>query len=160
MKTNQEFYVNQRRGDLGTGGNSCEGKSNTIIRTTAGIITAAVVALLLAFASSPVSDSEIIKTVFLSPEVVTKDASEVMSHSAILNGELKSVGEGNYVAVFWEWGNSTDFGNETAPQVMTSPGTYSVYLSGLQPETEYYFRSVASNINRTYGNVISFTTKE
>ena len=135
-------------------------KHRTIIRMTAGIITAALVAVLLAFASSPVSDSEIIKTVFLSPEVVTRDASEVTAHSAILNGELKSVGEGNYVAVFWEWGDSANFGNETDPQVMTSPGTYSFCLSGLQPETEYYFRSIASNINRSYGNLISFTTTE
>ena len=62
--------------------------------------------------------------------------------------------------VWFEWGTSAALGNSTAPQAMTSPGTFSFTLTGLTPCTTYYYRAVASSSSgMCYGDILSFTTK-
>ncbi len=127
-------------------------------RMVAGILVAGIVAVLLVFASAPISKSKVLEAVYLSPKVITNQATEITDSTVTLNGELESLGEGEYAAVYWEWGASEVFDKETSPQVMTSPGTFSFHLSGLKPATEYFFRANAANINRAFGETLTFTT--
>ncbi len=127
-------------------------------RMVAGILVAGLVAVLLVFASAPVSKSKVLEAVHLSPKVITNQATEITASTVTLNGEVESLGEGEYVAVFWEWGTSVIVDKETSPQVMTLPGTFSFHLSGLEPGKEYFFRANAANINRAFGETLTFTT--
>ena len=123
-----------------------------------GIFVAGLVAGLLVFASAPISRSTLIMDLCLSPQVITERASEITHDSATLNGEVLSLGEVSYVAVSLEWGTNIQYGSQTSLQVMTSPGTFSLQVSGLNPATEYHYRAVATNLNSAYGKDKTFTT--
>jgi hypothetical protein len=99
---------------------------------------------------------------FQQPYVVTYAATIPISSytSAILNGYVDPRG-GNVVRWF-EWGTlSNNLSNATT---RLSHGTISANfnqtISGLQPNTTYYFRAVAQGIgDPIYGNILAFTTK-
>ena len=92
------------------------------------------------------------------PTVVTKDATNVTDSSMTLNGELKKMGDSQYVSVYFEWGTDTKFGNQTPIQGMSNPGIFSTQITGLTPETVYYFRAVAIGECKGYGQTKTATT--
>ncbi|GAH19673.1 unnamed protein product [marine sediment metagenome] len=55
-------------------------------------------------------------------------------------------------------GNYHDYVSETAPQTMTSTGTFTANLTGLSPNTTYHFRAIAVGDGTGYGEDRAFTT--
>ena len=93
------------------------------------------------------------------PSVTTYSATDTTENSATLNGYVD--GAGYYPTRWFEWG--TNYGslyNSTNRYGQSGNyGNFSERISGLSPNTTYYFRAVAQNSNGTsYGNVMSFTT--
>jgi uncharacterized repeat protein (TIGR01451 family) len=92
------------------------------------------------------------------PEVTTKNATNVSSYDATLNGRVD--GNGRTTRAWFEYGTSTSLGYST---VRTSYGSgttnYDRSISGLMPNTTYYFRAVAENSEGTdRGSILSFYT--
>lgn len=96
------------------------------------------------------------------PTVITNPASSVNLNSANLSA---SVDANNSNTDYWfEYGTTNSFGNTTEYR---NVGSYdyslnlNAYISGLLPNTTYYFRGVARNTQGiTYGNVLPFTTSQ
>lgn len=99
-----------------------------------------------------------------SPEVTTGDASSVASIAATLNGSV--IANGSNTSVWFEWGTSSDSTEFTStPPQSIGAGSISIpvnlTLTGLSPNTTYYYRTVASNAFGTpRGLVKSFFTSE
>jgi len=96
------------------------------------------------------------------PLVTTADATSVTSGSAVLNGELTSLGRATMVNVSFQWGitRGGPYPNTTPPQPMNGPASYWSNLSGLSPNTTYYFMAKADGgvYGVSYGVEKSFTT--
>ena len=95
-------------------------------------------------------------------EVSTSSASDVTSGAATLRGYLSSMGPYNNVKVWFNYGTSTAYGNTTGEQILYGPGPFSLQISGLSPNSTYYFRAAAMptviGVSAVYGNAASFTT--
>lgn len=94
------------------------------------------------------------------PYVVTDPATIVTQNSALLNGR---VNPNNGVTTAWfEYGPTTALGLSTIHQPMGAGNTLTNIasaISGLVPNTTYYFRAVGQNQNGTaYGSILSFQT--
>jgi hypothetical protein len=93
------------------------------------------------------------------PEVHTRDASDVTTNSARLNGRLDSLGTASSVTVSFQWGTSSgSYPNETSGEVKTDGGTFYSDLSGLSPAMTYYYRAKVVGDTTEYGAETSFTT--
>ncbi len=93
------------------------------------------------------------------PAVVgTNEAGSLGVNSARLNGYLASLGTADSVTVSFEWGLTTDYGNETAPLFLTAIGSFDAGLTGLSPKTTYHFRTKAVGDGTVYGDDMTFTT--
>jgi hypothetical protein len=94
------------------------------------------------------------------PSVITVPATNITRTSAQLNGIATNAG--NYQTnLYFEWGRTTSLGNQTQSQTAfaTADVTFFEVLSGLSPNTTYFFRAVAQNSTGTYkGEIKSFTT--
>jgi phosphodiesterase/alkaline phosphatase D-like protein len=91
--------------------------------------------------------------------VTTSDATGIQTTAATLNGNLDSLGTADSVDVSFEWGVSTDYGNETTPELRMAAGSVQADLSGLAPNTTYHFRIKAVGRDGTvYGPDQQFTT--
>jgi len=92
--------------------------------------------------------------------VSTSAATNITATSATLNGNLSDLGTAGSVGVSFQWGTTPgSYSAKTDAQVMYSPGNFSHNLSGLRPQTTYYFRAAAtSSITTVYGEELSFTT--
>jgi phosphodiesterase/alkaline phosphatase D-like protein/sugar lactone lactonase YvrE len=96
---------------------------------------------------------------------LTTDApTNVARNTATLNASFN--GNGEHTHYYFEWGTGTGYGNTTAapPGVdagaPSGPETLSFDLTGLQVETTYHYRVVASNLTGTsYGGDRSFKTQ-
>jgi hypothetical protein len=82
----------------------------------------------------------------------------VTTNSAILNGNLTSLGTAPSVLVSFEWSLTTSYGNETSTQILTSSGAFGAPLSGLTPATAYHFRAKAVGDGTSYGDDMTFVT--
>jgi len=95
-------------------------------------------------------------------EVSTSSASDVTSGAATLRGYLSNMGPYTAVKVWFEYGSSTAYGNNTGEQIMNGPGPFGLQVSGLSPNMTYYFRAVAQptviGVSAVRGNSASFTT--
>ena len=93
-------------------------------------------------------------------EVTTEVASTVTTNSATLNANLVSLGPASSVDACFQWGTTTDYGNETTAEAMTSPGGFSSSLDDLSPGTTYHFRAkaTAGEAPPTYGSDKSLIT--
>jgi fibronectin type 3 domain-containing protein len=96
------------------------------------------------------------------PTVTTTQAASVTATSAMVNGTVNP--NGNATAAFFEWGTSstlatyTTTSTQSAGSGMTSTSV-SAILSGLNPNTSYFFRLVGQNNGGTQrGAILSFTT--
>ena len=103
-------------------------------------------------------DEESFTTSTAPPVVTTGSATEVRCTSATLSGILDSLGTAQNAEVSFEWGTTMAYENETALQVMTTSGSFNVTLTGLMPNTTYYFRARAIGHGDAYGDDIMFTT--
>jgi LPXTG-site transpeptidase (sortase) family protein len=100
----------------------------------------------------------------LSATAATKDATEISSSTAVLNGTINSLGED--VAVSFEFGlDGTADTTIVSADPATVPGTTSTdvdvkySLTNLKSNTTYRFRVIAINVvGSTYGDYLKFTT--
>jgi hypothetical protein len=93
------------------------------------------------------------------PTVTTDEATGIGATAATLNGTLVSLGNAPSVAVSFEWGTTTSYGDETTAQTMTTTGAFSAALSNLTTNTTYHFRAKAVAQGISYGIDRTFTTK-
>jgi hypothetical protein len=87
-------------------------------------------------------------------------AQNVSMSSAQLQGGVYP--NGDPTTYWWEYGTTTSYGQATAPQDIgsgTTPSQASTVLTGLQPNTTYHYRLVASNsFGEMDGYDFTFTT--
>jgi hypothetical protein len=91
-------------------------------------------------------------------DVLSQIPSQVKLHNAKLNGQL-NVGKGVATSYYFEYGTTSAYGFATTPASGEGNIHASVQLEGLQSDTEYHFRVVATNANGTsYGRDATFAT--
>ena len=96
-------------------------------------------------------------THMVKPSVITKQATNVTSSAATLNGELTDLGGVDSCQVWFEYGTTTNYGSATPAINATS--SFSINISNLQPGKTYHFRAVAKNkAGIAYGIDMVFTT--
>lgn len=92
--------------------------------------------------------------------VTTSTATNISSYTATINGYVSGNSSSN--TAWFEWGtNSGSLYNTTNQNYYGSSYTnYSANITGLYPNTRYYYRAAARGSNGTtvYGSVLSFTT--
>lgn len=94
------------------------------------------------------------------PTVTTNAATSVAAASATLNGTLDDDG-GEACDCGFEWGPTISYGTTTSSQSKTTGQSFSQEISGLEPNTGYHYRAVATNSWETgYGDDRSFTSKQ
>ncbi len=93
-------------------------------------------------------------------EVRTGSAINLTRESAILRGNLVSLGNQSVLNVSFQWGANTSLGFETGPQERNMTGQFNETLLGLQAGQTYYFRARAVGPNGTaVGAILSFQTE-
>lgn len=87
------------------------------------------------------------------PTVTTSDASTPIGiTTAIINGNLGSLGTATTVKVYFDYGTSSVYGSSTSLQNKTTTGVFSANLTGLLANTVYHFRANAIGGNTTQTN--------
>ena len=79
------------------------------------------------------------------PEVTTGPATEIGLTEATINGFMEDDG-GLLCDCAFEWGLTESYGKITSAQVKTVGQHFSQLLTGLEPDTIYHFRALASNV--------------
>lgn len=107
---------------------------------------------ILSFTTSP--SGQIPTQVFVS----TNQATGVSDTFAVLNGFVDPAGQ--TVTRWFEWGTNGNLGNTTVKLQQSGASVFSHTVSGLQPNTTYFFRAVAQNQfgQQFFGNILTFTT--
>ncbi len=94
------------------------------------------------------------------PSINSSSYASVAETTATLSTTVTA--NGASTSASFEYGTSASFGSTTTSQNIgsgSSPISVSANLTGLQANTTYFFRSVATNTQgTTYGNTLSFTT--
>ena len=95
-----------------------------------------------------------------SPIVQTTKATNVTDTVGTLNGNIQDLGKYSSVSCYFKYRKSSDSQwTNTPAQNMTSPGTFSQNLTGLQKDTIYYFKAVAEyEDGAEEGVLLTFTT--
>ena len=96
------------------------------------------------------------------PRIDTLAATNITANSATLNGNLRGLGSASSVASIFEYGLTNSLGSTIrgVPATLTSAGTFSEVLTGLAPNTTYYFRADATGNGTDYGAIQTFTTAQ
>jgi len=79
------------------------------------------------------------------PEVATKPATQIGLTEATINGYLED-GGGFICNCAFEWGLTESYGSITPVQTKTAGEHFSQVLTGLEPDTIYHYRALASNV--------------
>ncbi len=83
----------------------------------------------------------------------------VKGTSVTFVGELTDMGGDSTTYVWFQYGETTNYGKETPKKELSSPGVYCIQVNGLEPNTTYHYRAVAQNSAGTaYGEDKTFTT--
>ncbi len=95
--------------------------------------------------------------------MTTIGATDIAASSATLNGNLSSMGTADTVNVCFLWGtdqNNLNF--ETQQQELTAARSFNFDLSGLNPNTTFYYQAKADGgaHGTSYGSIMSFTTSK
>lgn len=92
--------------------------------------------------------------------VTTDGAGDIGTASAALTGTVTQLDGTDSVTVYFEWGPSTDgLTTATAQQTLTSTGSFEESISGLDTDTAYDFRAVATvDSEVATGSTLTFQT--
>jgi len=89
----------------------------------------------------------------------TNSATNVSNYQATLNGYFGAPYLNASANVWFQWGATTSYGNNTNQQSLYNSGSFSQNITGLSLNTTYHFRAVAQNNNTTvYGSDMTFYT--
>jgi len=97
------------------------------------------------------------------PSVETGNASEITQNTATLSGNVTSDGGAEVTerGFYWSTANEEPGEDDNVETAGAGLGEFSVTLTDLQTNTNYYFRAFATNAQGTAtGSVLSFTTSE
>jgi hypothetical protein len=84
------------------------------------------------------------------PQAVTGHASDIKTDAAILNGSVDTHGQAT--DCYFQFGTSDAYGSTTTTETISVNGSINAAISGLNEDTVYHFRLVASNSQGTsYG---------
>lgn len=93
------------------------------------------------------------------PTVETRPATGVAQTSATVSGAVTSDGGAGITERRLDWGTTSSCSDGSTNQVTVSGSTFSFQVTGLIPNTKYYFRAWAKNSSGWgQGIVLSFTT--
>ena len=93
------------------------------------------------------------------PVVATVSASDTMSTSISLNGDLLADGQGFTSGVGFAWGTDPQLSDAQFIATDATGTTYTLSLEGLEPSTTYYYAAFGRNgYGKSYGDTLSFTT--
>ncbi|MDP3879409.1 MAG: hypothetical protein Q8Q07_03775, partial [Dehalococcoidales bacterium] len=94
------------------------------------------------------------------PSVTTNAATSVTASTAIMNGNLTSLGNASSANVYFEYGTSTSYGDTVAgaPSSLTNIGAFTANLAGLTAGTTYFYRAKVVGTGTAYGAQATFTT--
>ena len=95
--------------------------------------------------------------------VVTGGATYISNFQATLNGNLSitNTNGSNYNSnyIYFQWGTTTDYGNETPQQILGYSEQFLQNIENLNPGTTYHYRAVSKGSYGTiYGQDMTFTT--
>jgi uncharacterized repeat protein (TIGR01451 family) len=91
--------------------------------------------------------------------VQTNSATNVSNYQATLNGYLAMPYISNSNYVWFQWGSTTDYNNQSAQQYLGNAGSFSQNITGLNANTTYHFRAVAQgSFGTIYGQDMIFYT--
>ncbi len=100
--------------------------------------------------------------IVLPPSINTTVATTVTSITAVLNAKVNP--NGSATTAYFEWGTNNTLSSPTTTEAQsigsgTSNQTITANLTGLNPNTTYYYRAVAQNSSGTQrGTIVSFLT--
>jgi hypothetical protein len=90
--------------------------------------------------------------------VQTTYATYISSSQVNLNGSLSNTGLTTN-SVYFQWGTTTNYGNQTPQQYIDYAGSFIQDIANLNSGTTYHFRAVAQgNYGTVYGQDMTFTT--
>ncbi|MFB6250138.1 MAG: fibronectin type III domain-containing protein [Halobellus sp.] len=95
--------------------------------------------------------------------VSTTDATSTGSTSAVLNGSLDNIDGKSSVDCYFRWRQvGTSSWNTTAKRSLSSTGSFSAELSGLEDGIDYVYKTIAQdgNGNAGQGSTVTFTTTD
>lgn len=92
--------------------------------------------------------------------IQTNSATNIYSNQAVLNGLLTNFSSNSIINVWFEWGTDTTFNNQSSGQEINYSSSFSKNITGLLPNTTYYFRAVGQSIygEKIYGQQMTFYT--
>ncbi len=96
------------------------------------------------------------------PSVVTQTVTQITATTAVVEGKVITFGASGVTerGVVYSM-NPNPTTTDTKISSASGTGSYTCYLTGLQPNTTYYVRAYAINASGTaYGEVVSFTTED
>jgi len=95
-----------------------------------------------------------------SPRVATVAAANIMTDSAILYGDVRSLGLYNSsLAVVFQYGETETYGSTTDKQIILTTGIFSTTVKNLQPGKMYHFRAKADGMTTVFGDNMVFWTR-
>ncbi|MCX6720001.1 MAG: hypothetical protein NTV36_02730 [Candidatus Staskawiczbacteria bacterium] len=93
------------------------------------------------------------------PSIQTNSATSVQNNSATLNATISDLGSNAAVTIWFQWGTTTSYGNETTRQDQNLTGSLSQNVTGLASGTTYHFRVASQNrYGIVYGQDMTFYT--
>lgn len=96
------------------------------------------------------------QTTAVEPIIETSAASNITSNSAMMNGEITSLGNQTIVTRGFEWKEAN---SDTYASVEATGTVMSYFLTDLSANTAYTYRAFVTTVNTTtYGNEVTFTT--
>ncbi len=127
--------------------------SRTLTISTSDSTDPATYSMLISGVDGGASDSEVYTLTVIEageeinpPIVETVGYDSLTQTSVILKGRLNSCGGAGTCLVWFEWGTDpVNYGNSTPVQTMNSTGPFTDGISGLDPDTTYYFKAQAKN---------------
>ena len=93
----------------------------------------------------------------VNPTVTTTFATFVSNFQATLNGTISGDAVGTNSSVYFQWGATTSYGNETSRQLIGYSGSFMQTIANLNSGATYHFRAVATgNYGTVYGQDLAF----